>query len=79
MAQGIRQRTSFRSPKMWGKQPGKLGAACTAGKAILPMLSSGVSPKMPRTWFMETHLGWVGGGGRSVGFGRWRVRWVGGL
>lgn len=29
---------------------------CTAGKAILPMLSSGVNPKMPRTWFTVTHL-----------------------
>ena len=41
---------------MWGKEVGKDGAACTAGKAILPMLLSIVNPKMPRTWFMVTAL-----------------------
>jgi hypothetical protein len=56
MAQGMRQRTSFLVPKMWGKESGKEGAACTAGKAILPMLSSCVSPKIPRTVFIVTDL-----------------------
>ena len=27
---------SLFSPKIWGKEVGKAGAACTAGKAILP-------------------------------------------
>ena len=45
-------------PKMCGKDDGKDGAACTAGKACLPMLtgSSGLSvkPKMPLTWLYVT-------------------------
>ncbi len=28
----------------------------TAGKAIFPMLCSGVNPNVPRTSFMVTHL-----------------------
>lgn len=41
---------------MWGKEVGKEGAACTAGKAILPMLLSIVKPNMPLTWFIVTAL-----------------------
>lgn len=49
--------------------------ACTAGKAILPMLSSMVKPKMPRTWFIVTHLrpgraGRAGRGGVELAEGR---------
>jgi hypothetical protein len=56
MAQGMRQRMFLRAPNMCGKEVGKQGAACTAGKAILPMQSSCVKPKMPRTWFTVTAL-----------------------
>jgi hypothetical protein len=48
MAQGIRQGMSRRPPKGMGKAEGKEGAACTAGKALLPMLSDIVNPKMAR-------------------------------
>lgn len=47
---------SFPPPNHW--------LACTAGNAILPMLSSMVKPKMPRTWFIVTHL-WPGRAGRA--------------
>ena len=33
-----------------GKEEEKDGAACTAGKALMPMFLSGVKPKMPRAW-----------------------------
>ena len=56
MAQGMRQRISRRWPNMWGKEVGKEGAACTAGKAILPMLLSMLKPNMPLTWFIVTAL-----------------------
>ncbi len=56
MAQGMRQRTSLRVPKMCGKEVGKHGAACTAGKAILPMLSSCVIPIRLRIEFIVTDL-----------------------
>lgn len=56
MAQGMRHLRSFRFPKMWGKLLGKLGAACTAGKDILPMLSDSVRPKMDLTMFIVTNL-----------------------
>ena len=46
----------FRVPNIFGKDVGRQGAAWTAGKAILPMQSSAVSPKMLRTWFMVTAL-----------------------
>ena len=46
----------LRAPNMCGKDVGMQGAACTAGKAILPMQSSVVNPKMPRTWFIVTAL-----------------------
>ena len=36
MAQGMRQRMSLSFPKMSGNDVLKAGAACTAGKAILP-------------------------------------------
>jgi hypothetical protein len=48
MAQGMRQGMSRRPPKGMGKAEGKEGAACTAGKALLPMLSDIVNPKMAR-------------------------------
>ena len=48
--------STLRSPNMWGNEVGKEGAAWMAGKEILPMLSSGVRPKMPRIWLKVTHL-----------------------
>lgn len=57
MAHGMRQRMSLRSPKMWGKDVGKAGAACVAGKEILPMLSSPLRPKMALIELKVTHLG----------------------
>lgn len=56
MAQGMRQRISFRVLKMCGNEVGKHGAACTAGKAILPMLSSCVIPIRLRMEFIVTDL-----------------------
>ena len=51
MAQGMRQGTSLAPlPKTCGKAAGKEGAACTAGKACLPMLTESSKPKMPLTW-----------------------------
>ena len=44
------------------------GAPAPRGNAILPMLSSVPNPKMPRTWFIVTHLR-AGGGGRGVSAG----------
>ena len=46
----------LRLPNMWGNEVGNAGAACTAGKAILPMLSSIVKPKMFRTVLKVTSL-----------------------
>ena len=37
IAQGIRQGTFFLSPKIKGNDEEKEGAACVAGKLILPM------------------------------------------
>ena len=48
MAQGIRQGMSKRPPKGMWKQEGKDGLACTAGNALLPMLSDIVNPKIAR-------------------------------
>lgn len=50
MAHGIRQRikSSPSLPKIPRKAAGKAGAACVAGKDILPMLSESPKPKMPR-------------------------------
>ena len=56
MAQGMRQRISLRVPKICGKEVGKHGAACTAGKAILPMLSSCVIPIRLRMEFIVTDV-----------------------
>lgn len=47
MAQGIKQ-GRFRPPNGMVKVEGKEGLACTAGKALLPMLSDIVNPKMAR-------------------------------
>ena len=46
----------FWVPKMWGNDVGKQGAAWTAGKAILPILSSCVMPMRLRMEFMVTDL-----------------------
>lgn len=56
MAQGMRQRMSLRSPNIWGKDVGKAGAACVAGKDILPMLSSPFRPNMAFMELNVTHL-----------------------
>ena len=40
IAQGMRQRMSLFSPKIWGKVVGNEGAACTAGNPILPNIIS---------------------------------------
>ena len=37
---------ALRVPNMWGKESGKQGAACTAGKLICPILESKLKPKM---------------------------------
>ena len=37
---------ALRLPNMWGKEVGKHGAACTAGKLICPMFESKLKPKM---------------------------------
>ena len=47
---------TLRPPNMCGKEEGNEGAAWMAGKEILPMLSSGVRPKIPRIWLKVTHL-----------------------
>mmetsp|Transcript_68936 Transcript_68936/g.166672 ORF Transcript_68936/g.166672 Transcript_68936/m.166672 type:complete len:214 (-) Transcript_68936:562-1203(-) len=50
MAHGMRQGTVVSPPKMCGKEDENDGAACTAGKACLPMLTESSKPKMPLTW-----------------------------
>lgn len=50
IAQGMKHRMPFRSPNMCGKVSEKAGAACTAGKKPLPMLSLSVMPKVDLTW-----------------------------
>ena len=49
MAQGIKHGTSDLVPKISGKELLKEGVACTAGKAILPMLEDSSKPNMPFT------------------------------
>ena len=56
MAHGMRHCRSLRLPNMWGKLTEKQGAACTAGKATLPMLSVSFKPKIPLHWFAVTAL-----------------------
>lgn len=64
MAQGIRQGI-VREPLNWVvKQEGKAGAACTAGKALLPMLSDIVKPKIALTWLYVVSF-WIL---RTVGY-----------
>ena len=46
----------MRVPNMCGKDVEKDGAAWMAGKLILPMLSSFVSPKIARMLLNVTHL-----------------------
>lgn len=46
MAHGMRQPMRLLVPNMCGKTLLNDGAACTAGKATLPMLSSSVKPKV---------------------------------
>lgn len=47
MAQGMRQGTSVRSPKIWGKDEEKEGAAWMETKCSLPTLSLSLKPKVP--------------------------------
>ena len=49
IAHGMRQGIVVSSPKIWGKLVGKEGAACTAGKACLPMFAESSKPKIPLT------------------------------
>ena len=54
----MRHGTSTRLPKMCGNDDGNDGAACTAGKACLPMLTESSKPKMPFTWLYVTAF-WI--------------------
>eukprot|EP00962_Isochrysis_galbana_P028988 scaffold9221_cov118-Isochrysis_galbana.AAC.2 len=54
IAHGMRHGMSERLPKISGKDDGNEGAACTAGKACLPMLHESSKPKIPRTWLYVT-------------------------
>mmetsp|Transcript_56810 Transcript_56810/g.126862 ORF Transcript_56810/g.126862 Transcript_56810/m.126862 type:complete len:228 (+) Transcript_56810:584-1267(+) len=54
IAHGMRQGIVVSSPKIWGKLVGKEGAACTAGKACLPMFAESSKPKIPLTWLYVT-------------------------
>lgn len=46
IAQGIKQGTSVLSPKIWGNELLKLGAAWIEGKCDFPMLSESTKPKV---------------------------------
>merc|ERR1719198_2477416 len=62
MAHGIRHGTfccaGIDASKMCGKDDENDGAACTAGKACLPMLTESSKPKMPLTWLYVTAF-WI--------------------
>ena len=61
MAHGIRHGTfcwpAIVASKTCGKDDENDGAACTAGKACLPMLTESSKPKMPLTWLYVTGRG----------------------
>lgn len=46
IAHGIKQGTSVLSPKIWGNELEKDGAAWIAGKWLLPMLSDSTKPNV---------------------------------